>query len=81
MECDQIDYRTTMDWEGDNIKIGFHNIPPNFVHINNHQVETGPIQPTSPETECQEFGPKPDTDSTEFDFKIEVEWLPFKLSH
>ena len=43
-------------------------------------METGPIQPNSPEIERLEFGPGPDTDSAEFNFKGELDWLPFQLN-
>ena len=40
----------------------------------------GPIQPTSPEIEKPEFGPRLDTNSTNFDFRNEIDWLPFQLN-
>ena len=40
-----------MDWEGDNIKIGFQSVLSYLVIINNHIVEEGPIQPTNPDIE------------------------------
>ena len=40
-----------MDWEGENIKMGFQPIPPMLIDINSCQVEAEPIRPTSPEIE------------------------------
>ena len=81
-EYDQIEYRirATMDWEGENIKIRFYPVPPQLLDINSCQVEVGPVQPISPEIERPEFGPRPDTGSTNFDFKSETDWLPFQLN-
>ena len=50
-ECSEIEYRATMAWEGENIKIGFQPVPPQPIDINSCQVETGPVQPTSPKIE------------------------------
>ena len=79
-ECNEIEYRVTMNWEGDNISVGFQPIPPQLIDTNSHQVEAGPIQPNSPEIERPEFGPRPDTDSADFNFKDELDWLPFQLN-
>ena len=51
LECNQLEIRVTLDWEGENIKVGFQPVPPNLVDINNHQVEAEPIQPASPKIE------------------------------
>ena len=59
-----------MDWEGDNISIGFQPVPPQLIDSNSCQVEVGPIQPTSLEIEKPEFGSRPDTNSMDFDFKM-----------
>ena len=80
IKCIEIEYRATMDWEGDTITIGFQPIPPQLMNTNRCQVEKGPIQPTSPKMEKPEFGPRPDTNSTDFDFKTEIDWLSFQLN-
>ena len=69
-----------MDWEGENITIKFQSAPPQLIDINGCQVEAGTIQPTSPEIEKPEFGPRPDTTSATFDFKTETDQLPFQLN-
>ena len=63
VECDEIEYRATMDWDSDNISIGFQPAPPQLIDTNSCQVEAGVIQPTSPEKEKPEFDPRPDTNS------------------
>ena len=78
-ECEEIEYRVTMNWEGDNISVRFP-VPPQLININSCQVEAGPIQSNSPEIERPEFGPRPDTNSAEFNFKNELDWLPFQLN-
>ena len=70
VECTEIEYRATTDWEGDNISIGFQPVPPQLIDTNSCQVKAGPIQPTSPEIEKPEFGPRPDTNSADFDLKM-----------
>ena len=77
--CDQIEYRTTTDWEENNINVWFQPVPPQLINIKSCQVEAGPIQLISPKIERPEFGPRPDTGSTSFNFKSEIDWLPFQL--
>ena len=48
VECDEIEYRTTMDWGDDNISIGFQPVPPQLIDTSTCWMEAGPIQPTSP---------------------------------
>ena len=69
-----------MDWEDENITIGFQPVPPQLIKTNSCQVEAGPIQPSSPEIEKPEFGPRPDTSSANFNFKTEIDQLPFQLN-
>ena len=47
---------------------------------NSCQMEAGPIQTNSLKIERAEFGPRLDTNSAEFKFKDELDWLPFQLS-
>ena len=69
-----------MNWEGNNILVGFQPVPPQLIDTNSCQVEAGPIQPDSPKIEKPEFGPRPDTNSADFNFKNELDWLPFQLN-
>ena len=43
-------------------------------------MEVGPFQPASPKVERPEFGPRPDTNFTEFNFKDEIDQLPFQVN-
>ena len=79
-ECTEIEYRATMDQEGENITIRFQPVPPQLIDTNSCQVEAGPIYPSSPEIEKPEFCPRQDTNSTNFNFKNEIDWLPFQLN-
>ena len=80
VECNEIDYRATLNREGDNISVGFQPVPPQLIDTNSCQVEAGPIQTNSPKIERPEFGPKLDTNSKEFNFKDELDQLPFQLN-
>ena len=72
-ECDEIEYRANMNPDGNNILVGFQPVPPQLINTNSCQVEAGPIQPDSPEIEKPEFGPRPDTNPTEFNFEKELD--------
>ena len=53
---------------------------PNSIRVRSEQVET--VTPnTDPPTSNEEpsFGPRPDVESADFDFKAEIDCLPFKL--
>ena len=65
-ECNEIDYRATLNWEGDNISVGFQPVPPQLIDTNSSQVEVGPIQSNNPKIEKPEFGPRLDTNSAQF---------------
>ena len=79
-ECDKIEYRATMDWEGKEIKINFQPVLPLLIKNNSCQVVAGSIQSTSQKTERPEFGHRPDTGSTSFYFKSQICCLPFQLN-
>ena len=79
-ECNEIEYRVTMDWEGDTISVGFKPVPPQVIDTNSCQVGAGPIQPANPKVEKPEFGPRLDTNSAEFIFKDEIDQLPSQLN-
>ena len=55
-ECNQIEYRATMD-----TKNGFQPVLPQLIDINRYHVESGPVQSTSPNIIRPEFGPRPNT--------------------
>ena len=80
MECDEIEYRANINWEGNNKSVGFKPVPLQLIDTNSCQVKAGPIQPDVPKMEKPEFGPRPDTNSSDFDFKNELDWLSFQLN-
>ena len=43
-------------------------------------MEAGLIQTTNPKRKKPKFGPRPDTNFADFDFKTEIDWLPFQLN-
>ena len=46
-----------MNWDGNNILVGFQPVSFLLTNTNSCQVEAGPIQPDSLEIEKPEFGP------------------------
>ena len=42
-ECDEIEYRANMNWDGNNISVGFQPVPPQLIDTNSCQVEVGPF--------------------------------------
>ena len=79
-ECNEIGYRANLSQDDNNILLGFQPVPPQLINTSSCQVEAGPIQQDSPEMERPEFGPRPNTNSTEFDFEKELYGLPFQLN-
>ena len=69
-----------MNQDGDNISVGFQPVPSQLINTNSCQVEAGPIQLDSPESERPEFGPRLDTHSTELNFEKELDQLAFQLN-
>ena len=80
-QVEEIEHMANMEREGDNIQISFSPVAPNSIRVRSEQVETvtSSIDPPT----CSEkpsFGPRPDMESENFDFKAEVDCLPFKLN-
>ena len=77
----EIEHRANMEREGDNIQISFSPVAPDSIRVRSEQVETVTPNidpPTS--TEKPSFGPRPDVESENFDFKAEIDCLPFKFN-
>ena len=55
-ECTEMEYRATMDHDGENIMIRFQPVPSQLIDTNSCQVEAWPIHPRSLEIEKPEFG-------------------------
>ena len=78
----EIEHRANMEREGDNIQISFSPVAPDSIRVRSEQVETVTPDidpPTS--NEKPSFGPRPDVESENFDFKAEIDCLPFKLEY
>ena len=80
-QIEEIEHRADMERQGDNIQISFSPVAPNSIRVRSEQVETVTPDidpPTS--SEKPSFGPRPDVESEKFDFKAEINCLPFKLN-
>ena len=80
-QVEGIEHMADMERQGDNIQISFSPAAPNSIRVRSEQVETVTPDidpPTS--NEKPSFGPRPDVKSENFDFKAEIELLPFKLN-
>ena len=80
-EVEKIEHRANMERQGDNIQISFSPVAPNSIRVSSEQVEsaTPDIDPPT-SNEKPSFGPRPDVKSANFDFKTEIDCLPFKLN-
>ena len=80
-QVEEIEHRANMERQGDNIQISFSPVAPNSIRVRSEQVESVTSDITPPTSnEKPSFGPKPDLESTDFDFKAEIDHLPFKLN-
>ena len=80
-QVEEIEHRADMERQGDNIQISFSPVAPNSIRVRSEQVETATPDidpPTS--NEKPSFGPRPDVKYENFDFKAEIDCLPFKLN-
>ena len=80
-QVEEIEHRADMEREGDNIQTSFSPVVPDSIRVRSEQVETVTSNidpPTS--NEKPSFGPRPDVESENFDFKAEIDRLPFKLN-
>ena len=80
-QIEKIEHRANMERRGDNIQISFSPVAPNSIRVRSEQVEsvTPHIDPPT-YNEKTSFGSRPDTKSANFDFKAEIDCLPFKLN-
>ena len=80
-QVEEIEHRANMERQGDNIQISFSPTAPDSIRVRSEQVESSTLDidlPTS--NEKPSFGPRPDVKSGNFDFKAEIDQLPFKLN-
>ena len=80
-QIEKIEHSASMERQGDNIHISFSPVTPNSIRVRLEQVEstTPDINPPTSE-EKPSFGPRPDVKAANFDFKAEIDCLPFKLN-
>ena len=80
-EYHPIEHRVDMEVEGDVAKVSFLPVVPNTIRVQVEQVEATSTDTATPDPqEKPVFGPRPDTQSADFDFEAEVKRLPFKLN-
>ena len=73
-QVEEIEHRANMEREGDNIQISFSPVAPDSIRVRSEQVETitSNIDPPT-SSEKPSFGPRPDVESENFDFKAEID--------
>ena len=80
-EYHPIEHRADIEVEGDVANVSFLPVVPNTLRVQVGQVETTYDDTSTPSPEEKPvFGPRPNTQSADFDFEAEVKWLPFKLN-
>ena len=80
-EYHPIEHRVDMEVEGDVAKVSFLPVVPNTIRVQVEQVEATSTDTATPDPqEKPVFGPRPNTQSADFDFEAEVKRLPFKLN-
>ena len=80
-QIDEIEYRASMEKQGDNSHISFSSIAPDSIRVRSEQVESTTPDITPPTSdEKPPFGPRPNVKATNFDFQAEINCLPFKLN-
>ena len=80
-QVEEIEHRADMERQGDNIQISFSSVTPYSIRVRSEQVEsaTPDINPST-SNEKPSFGPRPNVKPANFDFKAEIDCLPFKLN-
>ena len=70
-----------MEIKGENVNISFPPVVPDTFRVQVEQVEAIPVDMSPPNSsERPIFGPRPDTQASDFGFEAEVQHLPFKLN-
>ena len=81
VEYHPVEDRADMEIKGDDVNISFLPVVPDTTRAQLEQVETTSTDISLPiSSERSVFGPRPDTQATDFDLKAEVQHLPFKLN-
>ena len=81
MECHSVQQRADIEIKGNDVNISFLPVVPDTITVQSEWVETTPSDISPPDSsERPVFGPRPDTQATDFDFQAEMQCLPFKLN-
>ena len=81
VEYHPVEHQADIEVEGDAAKVSFLSVVPNTIRVQVEQVEATSTDTATPNPqEKPVFGPRPDTQSANFDFEAEVKCLPFKLN-
>ena len=76
-----VEHRADMDIKGDDVNIPFLPVVPDTIRVQLEQVEATTTDISPPNSSDRPvFGPRPDTQATDFDFEAQVQHLPFKLN-
>ena len=80
VEYHPVEHRADMEIKEDDVNLSFLPVVPNTIRVQSEQVETRPKGISPPDSsERPVFGPRPDTQATDFDFGAEIQCLHFKL--
>ena len=80
-EYHPIEHQVDMEVKGDVVNVSFLPVVPDSIRVQVEQVESTSTNISTPNSnEKPAFGPRPDTQSAEFDFEAEVKCLPFQLN-
>ena len=81
VEYHPVEHQVDIEVEGNVAKVSFLPVVPNTIRVQVEQVEATSTDTATPDPqEKPVFGPRSDTQSTDFDFEAEVKHLPFKLN-
>ena len=80
-EYHPVEHWADIEVEGDVANVSFLPVVPNTIRVQVGQVESTSMDTSTPNPEEKPvFGPRPNTQATDFDFEAEVKHLPFKLN-
>ena len=81
VEYHPVEHQADIEVQGDVANVSFLPVVPNTIRVQLGQVESTSIDTSTPNPEEKlVFGPRPDTQSANFDFEAEIKCLPFKLN-
>ena len=80
-EYHPIEHQADIEIQGDVANVSFLPVVPDTIRVQVGQVESTSTDTSTPNLDKKPvFGPRPDTQSADFNFEAEVEQLPFKLN-